>query len=173
MKEGNWKRSKADPCLYYLWMNGRLAVMLSWVDNILALGHPEDVKQIKDDLKSAFECTCEGALTDYVGSNIDITRKRNGLVDAKFTQPVLVQKLEDEYLENNDGKAPKTPAVAGQIMVKGDVSRTMDEKETAVYRSATETCMCIMRWSRPDIYNVTRGRARQMAAPREAHGNAL
>ena len=54
MKARNWNQYKADPCLYYIWMNRRLAVMLSWVDDVLALGHPEDVKQIKDDLKSAF-----------------------------------------------------------------------------------------------------------------------
>ena len=84
-KERNWNRSNKDPCLYYLCMNGRLAVMLSWVDAILSLGHPEDVKQTKDDLKSPFECTCEGALTEYVGSKINITRKSNGLADVKFT----------------------------------------------------------------------------------------
>ena len=33
--------------------------------------------------------------------------------------------------------------------------------------------MYIMQWSRPDIYNATCGQARQMAAPREAHGKAL
>ena len=49
-------------------------------------------------MKSAFECTCEGALTEYEGSKIDIKRKSNGLADVKFTQPVLVQKLKDEYL---------------------------------------------------------------------------
>ena len=84
MKARNYNWSKADPCLYYLWMNGRLDVMLSWVDNIWALGHPEDVKQIKDDLKSAFECTCEGTLTEYVGSKTDIKRKINRLSDVKF-----------------------------------------------------------------------------------------
>ena len=39
--------------------------MLSWVDGILALGHREDAKQIKDVLKSKFECNYEGALTEY------------------------------------------------------------------------------------------------------------
>ena len=86
----------------------------------------------------------------------------------KFTQPVLVQKLEDKYLGTNDGKVPKTPAVAGQIPVKGDVSGTMEEREATVYKSATATCMYIKQWSRPDIYNVTCRQTRQMAAPREA-----
>ena len=47
VKDQIYKRSKADPCLYYIWRNGRLALMLSWVDDILAVGHLEDVKQIK------------------------------------------------------------------------------------------------------------------------------
>ena len=53
VKDRNYIRSKADPCLYYIWRHDRLAVMLSWVDDILALGHPEDVKQIEADLQSA------------------------------------------------------------------------------------------------------------------------
>ena len=165
MKARNWNQSKADPCLHYLWMNGRLSVMLSWVNNILALRHPEDVKQIKDDLKSAFECTCEGALTDYVGSRIDIKRKSNRFADVKFTQPVLMQKLKDEHLESMEGKAHKIPALAGQIMVKGDGSGTMEDREATVYRSGTTNCMYTVQWSRLDIYNVTRGQARQISAP--------
>ena len=48
----------------------------------------------------SFECTCEGALTEYVGSTIDIKRKTSGLVVVKFMQPVLVHKLQDEYIEH-------------------------------------------------------------------------
>ena len=88
-------------------------------------------------------------------------------------QPVLVQKLEDEYLENNGEKALKTSAVAGQILVKGDGSGTTEERELTLYESANATCMYIMQWSRPDIYNATRGQSRQMASPREAHVKAL
>jgi hypothetical protein len=42
LKDRNYNRSKADPCLYYIWQNGKLVVMLSWVDDVLALGCPED-----------------------------------------------------------------------------------------------------------------------------------
>ena len=72
-------------------------------------------------------------------------------------QPVLVQKLEDEYLENNGEKALKTSAVAGQILVKGDGSGTTEEREFTLYQSANATCMYIMQWSRRDIHNATRG----------------
>ena len=43
VRAGNWNRSKVDPCLYYLWTDGRLTVMRSWVNDILALENPEDV----------------------------------------------------------------------------------------------------------------------------------
>ena len=48
-KDYNW--SKADSYLYYIQRNGRLAVILSWVDDILALGYPDDTKWIEADLK--------------------------------------------------------------------------------------------------------------------------
>ena len=52
--------SKVYPCRYFIWKDGRLAVMLAWVDAILALGCPEDVKQIRCNLESAFICKSEG-----------------------------------------------------------------------------------------------------------------
>ena len=52
---------------------------------------------MKADLSKAFVCKAEGPLKEFVGSKIDSSKKEKGLVTAKFTQPVLVQKLEDEY----------------------------------------------------------------------------
>ena len=52
---------------------------------------------MEKDLADAFDCKCEGELTEYVGSKIDIASNIDGLGTVKFTQPVLVQKLEDEF----------------------------------------------------------------------------
>ena len=79
----------------------------------MILGHPVDVERVKTDLMKSFECICKGALTEYVGSKIDIERKTSGLAVVKFTQPVLVQKLQYEYIEELGGRALMTPAVAG------------------------------------------------------------
>ena len=57
--------------------------------------------------------------------------------------------------------------------MKGDGSGQLDGKIVTEYRSATATCMFIMQWSRPEIYNATRGQARHMSAPREPHKIAL
>ena len=102
--------------------------MVSWVDDIMALGHPEDVKQIEEDLNNAFACKSKGYLKEYVGSKIDFTRDGTGLGTIKITQPVLVQKL-SEIFDVNGGRNPKTPAVAGQTLVKGDGSNTLGQKK--------------------------------------------
>ena len=95
--------------------------MVSWVDDIIAVGCPEDVDQMNLDLKDAFNCKSKGGLKEYMGSKIDITRNNDGLGTVKVTQPVLVQKLEDEF-DLPSGKAPRTPASAGQVLVRGDGS---------------------------------------------------
>ena len=45
----------------------------------------------------------------------------DGLGSVKFTQPVLIQKLKDEF-ELPKGELPRTPAVAGQVLSKEDNS---------------------------------------------------
>ena len=97
MKDRGYERSKADPCLYFVWKENRLALMVSWVDDLLVLGESNGVEQIRNDLKEVFVCKCEGAMKEYVGNKIDFGRNENGLGIIKFTQPVLIQKLEDEF----------------------------------------------------------------------------
>ncbi len=63
--------------------------------------------------------------------------------------------------------------MAGQVLVKGDGEGTVSLDQIKMYRSATATCMFMMQWSRPDIFNAVRGLARHMTAPREAHVRAL
>ena len=54
-----------------------------------------------------------------------------------------MQKLKDEYITEG-GRASKTPAVAGQVLVSGDGSGTVEDKDATVYSSGTATCMYVM-----------------------------
>ncbi len=103
-----------------------------------------------------------------MGSKLVLSRDESGLGTVKFMQPVLEQKLEEEYAPPN-GEASKTPAVAGQVLVKGDSDGTVKESMVKMYQSATATCMYMMQWSRPDTFNALHGLARHMTVPREAH----
>ena len=120
--------------------------MLSWVDDILALGHPDDVKQIKADLQSTFVSKSEGEMKQYVGNKVDVVHQSDGRTKMKVTQPVLVQNLLDEIVLPG-GRTPKTPAVPGQVLVKGDGSDALNLQDTTKYCSGTDLCMYKMQWS--------------------------
>ena len=79
------------------------------------------MKEIKEDLAKAFVCKWEGELKEYAGSKVDLTRNENRLDMVKITQPVLVQKPEESF-DIAGGKSPKTPAVVGQVLVRGNGS---------------------------------------------------
>ena len=65
------------------------------------------------------------------------------MVCIRFTQPVLVQKLDEEY-KPPDGPVSKTPAVAGQVLLKCHGKR-------AVVQDIAN--MFMMQWSHLDIFN--------------------
>ncbi len=101
-----------------------------------------------------------------------MTRDNNGLGTIKIPQPVLVQKLEETF-DVAGGRYPKTPALAGQVLVRGDGSDMLESVETTKFRSGTAICLYMTQWSRPGVFNATRGCARQMSAPRKPHMKAL
>ena len=74
-----------------------LTIMLSCVDDIPALGHLDDVKQIEADMEIAFVSMREGEMKEYVGNKVDVVCKSDGNDTIKVTQHVLVQKLWDEF----------------------------------------------------------------------------
>ena len=59
------------------------------------------------------------------------------------------------------------------MLVKGEGDSTVSADQVKMYRSATATCMFMMQWSCPDIFNAVQGLARHMTAPREAHVRTL
>ena len=89
----------------------------------------------------------------------------------KPTQPVLVQKLEDEY-DLPDGRSPKTPAVTSQVLVRGNANGTACNSEATVYCSGTATFMLRMQWLSLGIHNATR-RVRHISVLRLVQIKAL
>jgi hypothetical protein len=57
--------------------------------------------------------------------------------------------------------------------MKGDGEGTLTPDQIKMYHSATATCMFMMQWLCPNIFNAVRGLARHVTAPREAHVRAL
>ena len=67
---------------------------------------------------------------------------------------MLVQKLAESF-DVAGGRNPKTPAIAGQVLVRGDGSNMLGPKETTKFRSGTAICLFMTQWSRPEIFNAT------------------
>jgi hypothetical protein len=87
------KRSTADPFLYYKWVEGRLVIMIFWINDNMILDPNNLVMQIKNDLMKQFECNDCGRLEKYVGNKIDYIGK-----DAiRFTQNMLMQSYSDKF----------------------------------------------------------------------------
>ena len=59
-----------------------------------------------------------------MGSKLTIMRDKEGKGTVKFTQPVLIMKLNKEY-KVPKGPVSKTAAVAGQVLRKGDGDGTV------------------------------------------------
>lgn len=173
LKHEQYWRSKADPCMYFRWRDGRLCLCLSWVDDMLVFGEPQDVEQFEKDISGMFVCKLEGVMQEYVGNKVTVVERQNGIRAVKFTQPVLIQKLKDEYRFSEKGRAPTTPAVPGQLLLRSDVRTHMTAKEVTQYRSGTATLNYMAQWSRPDIQNAVREMTRQMSNPVPAHVGAM
>ena len=135
-----YEQSQADPCLYFAWRDNAQVVLVAWVDDVMILGPPEMVEQAQQELERAFTCKREGKLTEYVSSKLDLYRENWGLGRVKFTQPVLAQKLEEEYTPP-DGIASKMPAVAGQVLVKRDGDGMVQELQRCT--NQPPQCACI------------------------------
>ena len=60
------------------------------MDDFLALGYPEDVKQINADLQSAFVNNSEGEMKEYIGNKVDVICQSDGRAKIKVTQPLLI-----------------------------------------------------------------------------------
>jgi len=106
---------------------------------------PKLVERVQQDLEKAFMCKHKGELTEYVGSKFTFNCDAEGKYKVRFTQPVLIKKLNEEY-EVPEGLVSKTPAVAGQVLVKGDGDGTVLGDIIKMYRSAA-TCTFMMQWS--------------------------
>ena len=102
-----FKRSNADPCLYTRWINDKLNVWISWIDNLITLRPKEDVMKNKEVFKKNFKVDNVGWMNEYVGCKVDVNRDDGVL---KLTQPVLIQSLSNEFdLPNKDYNTPAEP----------------------------------------------------------------
>jgi hypothetical protein len=164
-----YKRSKANPCRYYSWTPLGLVLWISWVGNCLAVGKKEAVKKAKEQMMSRFDCNKVGELKEYVGCKVDIDVEEQSVT---LTQPVILQSFEDEF-ELPDGLSPRTPVIAGDVLVRGEVQEQVKHGEQKKYCSGVGKLIHMMRWSRPNTLNAFSELSRFMQGAMSAHTKAM
>eukprot|EP00536_Pseudo-nitzschia_multiseries_P010827 jgi/Psemu1/27151/gm1.27151_g len=130
-----FERNKAEPCVFFKWEEEYLAVFLLWVNDCCV---PRSKK------------LDEGELKEYVGCQVKQTDK-----GITLTQPVKIQRFQDEFGAIGDGgphkRPPKTPAEPGSVLE----SNKETEERQCKFRFYTRVGILLhmMRWSRPDMLN--------------------
>jgi Reverse transcriptase (RNA-dependent DNA polymerase) len=144
-----YKRSKADPCLFFKRNQDKeLSIWILWVDDLLTIGKPSVITMAKHDMMCQFECDNVGKI-EFLGNKIEIDHFSK---TAKFTQPVLLQGLKDEFVLKK-GKV-KLPATAGSILsYKGEGVKHLSPEKQRDFQSGMGKLLHLSKWSRPDIKN--------------------
>jgi hypothetical protein len=109
------KQSTADLCLYYKWVNGRLVMMMSWINDNAIVGQESNVVDLKKALMNQFKCKDCGPMDEYVGCTIAKLETRG----FKSQQKLLLQSYRDEF-DIGSVKKLKTLAAPGTVLKKPD-----------------------------------------------------
>merc|ERR1712115_336916 len=79
----------------------------------------------------------------------------------------MLQSFQDEFDLEENKRAPRTPAEAGDCLSKGE--DLLSKGEQTEYRSGVGKLLHMMRWTRPEIYNRVRELSRFMSGATEQH----
>lgn len=162
-----FKRSKADPCLYFKWTDKGLTLITSVVDDMNITGDKDDVIEAKKGITSIFECDEVGETKEYVGLKLDYNPEA-GYV--KITQPVLLQSLADEFdVPKNEPIA--TPGVPGEYLKSEPIDTGPEEQR--IYRSGVGKLIHLAKWSRVEASNAVRELTKFAGVASKKHMDAM
>lgn len=162
----HFKRSKADPCLYYKWDKRRLTLITSVIDDMNIVGSKKSVLEAKKGITKIFDCDEVGETKEYVGLKLDY--KPGSYM--KITQPVLLQSLSDEFdVPKTDPVA--TPAVPGEYLKTEQID--VPSKEQRIYRSGVGKLLHLAKWSRVEASNAVRELCKFAGRASSKHMQAL
>ena len=168
MKHMGFKRSWADPCLYWKDTEDGILIWLSWIDDCLCIGPKVQVEKSINEMKKLFDCEDVGEMVEYVGCKVERNYETRSL---KLTQPVLLQSFEDEF--NMPNRVYDTPAEPKKQLKKTIEGQEVTAKEQTKFRSGVGKMLHLMRWSRPDIWNSVRELSRRIVNSNYNHMKAM
>ena len=124
------------------------SIWLSWVDDNRIVEPRQNMKDEGKKLSKEIEIEDVGKLKEFVGCKVEIDNSKQS---AKFTKPAMIQSFLDEF---GAGKKKYTNRT-GHSFKRAKPGKILASKDKSKYRSEIEKMMHMMRWSRPDIYDMT------------------
>jgi hypothetical protein len=171
MIELGWTPLKAEPCLFYKRIKGKLHMSLIHVDDLLMSGEtPDGRKELLSELGKKFKIKDEGKVTRYCGVNFTYNVKETG--DIFMHQREYCEQILARYGFDHNVKSVPTPGVE-QFQKQPDHEVKVKSKETRLksykYNAIIGELMWLARNSRPDISVAVALAAQAVAEPEDRH----
>ncbi len=107
----------------------------------LIVGLNEAVSETNQKLLGQFDCKKCVKLEEYMGCKIT----QMGKYSLRFTQPVLIQSLPNEFELPNGWYT--TPATAGNVLTRCEEEEMIESQQQTTYQSGTGKLMYMMQYS--------------------------
>lgn len=162
-------RNEADPCLYVFGKNEKRVIMIIYVDDIiLASKDLKELNTVKRKLKSEFEITDLGQITDILGIHIEREGETGSI---KLSQEKYINDLLKKF-NMNSAKTVSTPIESNTKITK-DLEPKDDEERKQMknrpYRELVGGLIYLANATRPDIVYAANTLSRFCSDPGEEH----
>ena len=161
-----FQQCKSDPCLFYRENEDGIAVILTYVDDNLCVGHTKALEKLIEEVpKYGLQITVERKLTDYLSCEIVMSDDRK---QAWIGQPHMVNKLTKTFKDEvNKRVRVDTPGTPGQSLIKVDDELKIDKERQSRYRTGVGMLLYLIKHSRPDLCNAVRELSKCLDGPSE------
>ncbi|MFN7263289.1 MAG: reverse transcriptase domain-containing protein, partial [Cyanobacteriota bacterium] len=167
LTELGFKQSNIDECVFF---KEDMIYVLYTDDSILAGPDKRKIEETVARMKTRFEMTEEGDLSDFLGINIEriSSHEGDGFV---LSQPHLIDQVIQQLKFKDNTKTKETPMRSSVILSRHPESTPFDN--SFHYRSVIGKLNYLEKGSRPDISYAVHQCARFCSAPMVEHGDAV
>jgi len=164
-------QSKADPCVWYKWKDGKLWLVVAvYVDDIVYAGPPEARKWFKEEVQKRFKISDLGVLKKHLGVWYEKKTDDHGPYYELTMKKYQSDLLQDwKSLTGKEPRRAATPGYPGETLSK-NTGETVDVDS---YRSILGKAMWFCKKIMPECGNAVRELASHMDNPGEAHWRAM
>ena len=165
----NFEQFENDNCLFVYRDDDYYCAIGMYVDDCIMIGTDEGINRTINGLKEHYEITVN-EVDNFIGCKIEKTGRA-----LLLHQPELLDKLEKTFGEDiSKIRICDTPAAMGyRITRPREHDKLLSEEEQTRYRSGVGSLLYLIKFTRPDISNMTRELSKVMDGATKEHWKSL